>query len=57
MVRFPLMSLKISSMDRTFQDFSHGILNFFVAQNFVDFVIFTCLTFLGNYFYLKKRDS
>ena len=39
MLRFQLIFLKITSLDRTFQDPSNGLLYFFVAQVFVDFLI------------------
>ena len=54
-VRFQLMFSKKSYLDITFQDLSHGILYFSVAQKFVDFVIFTRLRILGNYLNLKNR--
>ena len=49
------MFSKITYLDRAFQDLSHGILFFSVAQNVVDFVIFTCLRILGNYLDLRNR--
>ena len=39
MVRFQLMFLKLSSLDRAFQDLSYGILYVSVAQIFVSFLI------------------
>ena len=36
------------SLNGTFQDLFNDILYFSVAQNFVDFVMFTCLCDRGN---------
>ena len=55
-VRFQLTLLKISSLDRAFQDLSHGILYFSVAKNFDDFVIFTCFRFFVNNLDLRNRE-
>ena len=56
MVRFQVMFLKISSLNRAFQDLSHGTLYFPVAQIFINFVIFTCLRIFGNYLDLRNRE-
>ena len=56
MVRFQLMFSKISSLNTIFQNLSHGIAYFSVAQNLVDFVFFTCLRILGNYIDLRNRE-
>ena len=50
------MFLKISSLDRAFQETSHGILYFSVAQKFGDFAIFLCLRIFGNYLDLRNRE-
>ena len=56
MVWFQSMISNISSLDRTFQDLSHDILYFPIAQKFIDFLIFTCLRILGKYLDLKNRE-
>ena len=50
------MFSKITSLHRTFQDLSHGILYFSVAQKFVDFLIFTCLRIFWNYLDLRNHE-
>ena len=47
------MFSKLSSLERTFQYLSHGILDFSVAQKLVDFLIFTCLGIFCDYLDLK----
>ena len=56
-VWFHLMFSKKSSLDRTLQELSHGILYFSVAQKFIDFVILICLRILGNRLHLKNRET
>ena len=45
----------ITIENRSFQDLSHGIIYFSVAQNFLDFVVFTCLSDHGKS--LKEKVS
>ena len=54
MVRFQLMFLKLSSLNRSFQELFHGILYFSVAQKVIDFVLFTRLRILGILVDLKN---
>ena len=54
MLRFQLMFLKLSSLDRAFPELLYGILYFSVAQMFVDFLIFLCLRILRNFVDMKN---
>ena len=55
-LRFQLRFSKISSSNRVFQDLSHGVLYFSVAQKFIDFTIVTCFRVLGKYLDLRNRE-
>ena len=48
------MFLKTSPLSRAFQDLSHVINYFSIAQTIVDLVFLTCLRILGNYLDLIK---
>ena len=50
------MFLKVTSLDRAFQDLSHGIFYFSVTQKIIDCVIFSCLSVLGEYLGLRNRE-
>ena len=55
-VRFKSTILKVTSLDRLFQELPHGILYLPVAQKIIDFLTFTCLWTFGNYFDLRNRE-
>ena len=50
------MFWKSKSLDRTFQDLSHGIFYFPLAQKLMDFVIFTYLGILGVYLDMENCE-